>query len=95
VRLAGTSWSAGTFQEFGRITPVMHAQFFAAVLLLFDQLETLIGFTTGGSLVVYYAQDDIYRSSRHAHLVTMTNWVTEYWEMACNLWCEEARDCGF
>jgi len=58
-------------------------------------METPIGFTTGGSLAAYYARDEIYRSCRDAHSVTMAIWVTEYLEMACNRWYEEARDGRF
>jgi len=58
-------------------------------------METPIGFTTVGSLVAYYARDEIYRSCRDAHSVTMAIWVTEYLVMACNRWYEEARDGRF
>jgi len=49
-------------------------------------METPIGFTTVGSLVAYYARDEIYRSCRDAHSVTMAIWVTDYLVMACNRW---------
>ena len=58
-------------------------------------METPIGFTTGGSLVAYYARNEIYRSCRDALLVTMAIWVTEYLVMACSRWYEEARDGRF
>jgi len=58
-------------QEFWRLPPVMRTQFFAAVPTWLAQMETSIGFTTGGSLVAYYARDEIYRSRRDAHAVTM------------------------
>jgi len=69
-------------QEFWRLPPVMRTQFFAAVPTLFAQMETPIGFTTGGYLVAYYARDEISRSCREAHSVTMAIWVTEYLVMA-------------
>jgi len=86
------SWN---HQEFWCLPPVMRTQFFAAVPTWFAQMETPIGFTTGGSLVAYYAWDEIYRSCRDAHSVTMDIWVTEYWVMACKFWYEEARDGRF
>jgi len=58
-------------------------------------MKTSIGFTTGGSLVAYYARDEIYRSCRDAHSVTMAIWVTEYLVMACNCLYEEALDGRF
>ena len=58
-------------------------------------METPIGFTTRGSLVSYYARDEIYRSCRDSHSVTMAIWVTEYLVVACNRWYEEARDGRF
>jgi len=58
-------------------------------------METPIGITTGGSLVAYYARDEIYRSCRDSHSVTMAIWVTEYLAVACNRWYEEARDGRF
>jgi len=73
------SWN---HQEFWRLPPVMRTQFFTAVPTWFDQMETPKGFTTGGSLVPYYARDEIYRSCRDAHSVTMAIWVTEYLLMA-------------
>jgi len=54
----------------------MRTQFFAAVPTWFAQMESPIGFTTGGSLVAYYARYEIYWSCRAAHLVTMAIWVT-------------------
>jgi len=81
-------------QECWRLPPV-RTQFFAAVTTWFFQMETPIEFTTGGSLVAYYAHDEIYRSCRDAHSVTMAIWVTEYLVMACNRWYEEARDRRF
>ena len=62
------SWNR---QEFWRLPPVMRTQFFAAVPTWLAQMETQIGFTTGGSLVAYYARDEIYRSCWDAHSVTM------------------------
>jgi len=73
----------------------MRTQFFAAVPTEFAQMETPIKFTTGGSLVAYYARDGIYRSCRDAYSVTMAIWVTEYLVVACNRWYEEARDGRF
>jgi len=52
------SWN---HQEFWRLPLVMRTQFFAAVPTWFGQMETPIGFTTGGSLVAYYARDEIFR----------------------------------
>jgi len=69
----------------------MCTQFFPAVPTWFAQMETSIAFTTGGSLVAYYARDVVYRSCRDAHSVTMAIWVTEYLVIACNCWYEEAR----
>jgi len=86
------SWN---HQEFWRLAPVMRTQFFPAVPTWFAQMETPIGFITGGSLVAYCARDEIYRSCRNAHSVTMAIWVTEYLVMARNGWSEEARDGGF
>jgi len=51
---------------------MMRTQFFAAVTTWFAQMETPTGFTSGGFLVAYYARDEIYRSCRDAHSVTMT-----------------------
>jgi len=82
-------------QEFRRLPPVMHTQFFSAVPTWFSQMENPIGFNTGGSLVAYYARDEKYRSCRNAHSVTMAIWVTEYLVVACNRWYEEARDGRF
>ena len=73
----------------------MRTQFFAAVPAWIAQMETLIGFTTGGSFVAYYALYEIYRSCRDAHSVTMAIWETEYLVMACNRWYERARDGRF
>jgi len=73
----------------------MRTLFFAAVLTWLAQMDTPIGFTTGGSLVADYARDDIYRSCRDAHSVTMAVWVTEYLVKASNRWYEEARDGRF
>jgi len=73
----------------------MRTQFFAAVPTWFAQMETPIGFTTGGSLVAYYAREEVYRSCRDAHSVTRASWVTDYLVMACNRWYEEARDGRF
>ena len=56
----------------------MRTQFFAAVPTWFAKMVTPIGFTTGGSLVAYYARDEIYRSCRDSHSVTMAIWVTKY-----------------
>jgi len=70
----------------------MRTQFFAPVPTWFFQMEPPIGFTTGGSLVAYYAQDEIYRSCRDAHSVTMAIWVTEYLVVACSRWYDEASD---
>jgi len=75
------SWN---HQQIWLFPPVTRPQIFAAVRTCFVQMETPIGFTTGGSLVAYYARDEIYRSCRDAHSVTMDIWVTEYLEMACN-----------
>jgi len=86
------SWN---HHEFLRLRPVMRSHIFAAVPTWFAQMETPIGFTTGGSLVAYYAQDEIYRSCRDAHSVAMVIWVTKYLVMACNRWYEEARDDRF
>jgi len=82
-------------QEFWRLPPVMRTQLLAAVPTWFCQMETPIGFTTGGSLVAYYARDEIYRSCRDAHSVTMAIWVTEYLVMACNHSYDDARDGRF
>jgi len=86
------SWNQ---QEFWRLPSVMRTQFFAAVTTWFAQMETPIGFTTGGSLVAYYARAEIYRSCRDAHSVTRAIWVTEYLVVACTCWYEEARDGRF
>ena len=43
-------------------------------------------------MVAYYARNEICRSCRDAHSVTMAIWVTEYLMMACNRWYEEACD---
>jgi len=86
------SWN---HQEFWRLPPVMRTQFFAAVPTWFAQMETPVGFTTGGSLVAYYARDEIYGSCRDSHSVTMAIWVTENLVVACNRWYEEARDGRF
>jgi len=77
------SWN---HQEFWRLPPVMCTQFVAAVPTWFSQMETPIGFTTGGSLVAYYARNEIYWSCRDAHSVKMAIWVTEYLVMTCNHW---------
>jgi len=84
------SWN---HKEIWRLPPLMRTEFVAAVPTLFAQMETPIGFTTGGSLVAYFAREEIYRSCRDAHSVTMAIWVTEYLVMACNRWYEKARDC--
>jgi len=81
--------------KFWRFPPVMRTQFFAAMPTWFAQMETPIGFPTGSSLVAYFSRDEIYRSCRDAHSVTMAIWVTEYLVMACNGWYEEARDGRF
>ena len=73
----------------------MRTQFFAAVPTWFFQMEPPIGFTTGGSLVAYYAQDEIYRSCRDAHSVTMAIWVTEHLVVASNRGYEEVLDGRF
>jgi len=86
------SWN---LQEVWRLPPVMRTQFCAAVPTWFAQIETPIGLKTGGSLVAYYARDEIYRSCWDAHSVTMAIWVTEYLVVACNCWYEEARDGRF
>ena len=86
------SWN---HQAFWRLPPVMRTQIFAAVPTWFAHMSTPIGFTTGGSLVAYYARDEIYRSCRDAHSVKMAIWVTEYLVMACNRWYVEARDGRF
>jgi len=86
------SWN---HQEFWRLPPVMRTQFFAAAPTWFAQMESSSAFTTGGSLVAYYARDDIYRSFRDAQLFTMAIWVTEYLVMACNRRHEEGRDGRF
>jgi len=83
------SW---THQEFWLLPPVMRTQPLAAVPTWFTQMEAPIGITTGGSLVAYYARDEIYRSCWDAHSVTMAIPVTEYFVMACTRWYEEARD---
>ena len=77
------SWN---HQELWSLPPVMRTQFVAAVPTWFSQMETPIGFTTGGSLVAYYARDEIYWSCRDAHSVKMAIWVTEYLVMTCNHW---------
>jgi len=77
------SWN---HQEFWHLPPVMRTQSFASVPTWLAQMETPIGFTTVGSLVAYYARDEIYRSCRDAHSVTMAIWVTDYLVMACNRW---------
>jgi len=82
-------------QEFWRLPPVMRTQFFAEVPTWFSQIETPIEFSTGDSFVAYYARDEIYRSCRDAHSVTMAIWVTEYFVIACNRLYEEARDGRF
>ena len=82
-------------QEFWLLPPVMRTQPLAAVPTWFAQMEAPIGITTGGSLVAYYARDEIYRSCRDAHSVTMAIRVTEYFVMACTRSYEEARDCRF
>jgi len=85
LRAAGASLGfliSWNHQEFWRLLPVMRTQFLAAVPTWFSQMETPIGFTTGGSLVAYFARDDMHRSSRDAHAVTMAIWVTEYLAMA-------------
>jgi len=74
---------------------VIRTQFFAAVPTWFARVETPIGFTNGGSFVAYYARDEIYRSCRDAHSVTMAIWVTEFLVTACNRWYKEARDRRF
>jgi len=86
------SWNQ---QEFWRLPPVMRTQFFAAAPTWLSQMETPIGFTTGGSLVAYYDRDEMYRSCRDAHSVMMAIWVTEYLVMARNRLYEEARDGSF
>jgi len=58
-------------QEVWRLPPVMRTQFFPAVPTWFAQMETPIGFTTRSSFVAYSARDEIYRSCRDAHTVTM------------------------
>jgi len=86
------SWN---HKEIWRLPPVMRTEFFAAVLTWFAQMETPIGFTTGGSLVAYFSREEIDRSFRDAHSVTMAIWVTEYFVMACNRWHEEPHDGRF
>ena len=46
-------------------------------------------------MVAYYARDEIHRSCRDSHSVTMAIWVTEYLVVACNRWYEEALDGRF
>ena len=94
ARLRGLliSWK---HQEFWRLPRVMRTQFFSSVPTLFAQMEIPIGFTAGGSLVAYYARDEIDQSCRDSLSVTMAIWVTEYLVMACNRWYEEARDDRF
>jgi len=46
-------------------------------------------------LVAYYARDEMYRSCRDSHSVSMAIWVTEYLVVSCNRWYEEARDGRF
>jgi len=81
--------------KFCRLPPVMRTQFFAAVTTWFSQMETPIEFTARGSLVAYYARDEIYRSCRDSQSVTMAVCVNEYLVMACSLWHEEERDGRF
>jgi len=73
----------------------MCTQFLASVPTLFAQMETPIWFATEGSLVAYYAGDEICRSCRRAYAVRTAIWVAESLVMAWNLWYEEARDGGF
>ena len=46
-------------------------------------------------MVAYHARDEIYRSCRDAHSVTMAILVTKYKVMACNRSYKEARDGHF
>ena len=86
------SWN---HRESWRLPPVMRTQLSTAVPTWFAKMETPMGFTTGGSLVAYYARDEIYRSCRVAHSGVMAICGDEYFVMSCNRWYEEARDGRF
>jgi len=65
---------------------VTRPQLFADVPVWIFQTDTPIWCSIGGSLVAYYARDEIYRSSWDTHAVKMAIRVTEYLVMACKRW---------
>jgi len=65
------SWN---HQAFWRLPPVMRTQFFTAVPSWFAQMETPIGFTTGGSL---WRTTPGMRSSGRVGTPTRSRWPSE------------------
>ncbi|OSX70585.1 hypothetical protein BU14_0716s0001 [Porphyra umbilicalis] len=86
------SWN---HQKFWRMSMSARGQFFASVPSCVWAMEILMGFTTGGTLVAFYARDEMVRACRDPCSIVMAISAAEYLVMACNRWYEEARDGRF